>query len=81
MNLNRREFALTALGAVSALAFSPSWAAQATENRRWVLASRPNGKPTLENFRLETVAVPAVGDGEVLLQQSFSPWTRICGGG
>ena len=71
MKLNRRDFSLTTLGALGALAFSPAWAAPATENRRIVLASRPSGKPTVENFRLETVAVPAVGDGEVLLQTEF----------
>jgi NADPH-dependent curcumin reductase CurA len=71
VKLNRRDFSLTTLGALGALAFSPVWAAPATENRRIVLASRPSGKPTVENFRLETVAVPAVGDGEVLLQTEF----------
>jgi NADPH-dependent curcumin reductase CurA len=71
VKLNRRDFSLTTLGALGALAFSPTWAAPATENRRIVLASRPSGKPTVENFRLETVAVPAIGDGEVLLQTEF----------
>ena len=64
MRPNRREFTLTALSALGALAFSPVWAAEATENRRIVLASRPKGKPTVDDFRLETVAVPAVGEGE-----------------
>jgi NADPH-dependent curcumin reductase CurA len=71
VKLNRRDFSLTTLGALGALAFSPAWAAPATENRRIVLASRPSGKPSVENFRLETVAVPAIGDGEVLLQTEF----------
>ena len=71
MRLNRREFTLTTLGALGALASRPIWAADARENRRIVLASRPQGKPTVDNFRLETVAVPAVGDGEVLLQTEF----------
>ena len=33
MNLNRREFSLTALGAVGALAFSPTWAPRAVERK------------------------------------------------
>ena len=48
-------------------------------NRRIVLASRPNGAPTADNFRLETGAVPAPGDGEVLLQTiwlSLDPYMR-----
>jgi NADPH-dependent curcumin reductase CurA len=71
MTLNRREFHLMALGALGALTLNPTWAAQATQNRRIVLASRPKGKPTVDNFRLETVAVPMPGDGEVLLQTQF----------
>ena len=71
MTLNRREFSLTALGALGALSMSPAWAAPATENHRIVLASRPVGKPTVENFREEVVAVPAPADGEVLLQTQF----------
>lgn len=71
MRLNRREFTLTTLGVLGALASGPTWAADARENRRIVLASRPKGKPTVDNFRLETVAVPALGDGEVLLQTEF----------
>ena len=71
MTLSRREFSLSSLGALGALAMSPTWAAPATQNRRIVLASRPAGKPTVENFRLETAAVPTPGDGEVLLQTQF----------
>lgn len=29
-----------------------------SQNRRWVLASRPQGAPVAENFRLETQPVP-----------------------
>ncbi len=35
---------------------------------RIVLASRPQGAPSAANFRLEQAALPALGDGEVLLR-------------
>ena len=38
------------------------------QNRRIVLASRPSGIPTLENFKLIEQAVPELTDGQVLLQ-------------
>jgi NADPH-dependent curcumin reductase CurA len=37
-------------------------------NRRIVLASRPTGVPVAENFRFEDVELPALQDGEVLLE-------------
>jgi NADPH-dependent curcumin reductase CurA len=40
-------------------------------NRRVVLASRPVGPPTTENFRLEAVPVPAPAAGEVLLRTTY----------
>lgn len=40
-------------------------------NRRIVLASRPVGAPTLDNFRLETTPVPAPAEGQVLLRALF----------
>jgi NADPH-dependent curcumin reductase CurA len=49
------------------------------ENRRIVLASRPQGEPTADNFRLETVAAPSPGEGEVLLKTrwlSLDPYMR-----
>lgn len=48
-------------------------------NRRIVLASRPVGAPTQDNFRLETTAVPSIKDGEVLLRSiylSLDPYMR-----
>ncbi|KAB0300857.1 NADP-dependent oxidoreductase [Vibrio fortis] len=48
-------------------------------NRRIVLASRPVGAPTQNNFRLETVAVPSIKEGEVLLRSiylSLDPYMR-----
>ncbi len=48
-------------------------------NRRIVLAARPAGRPVPEDFRLETVAVPSVGPGQVLLRTlylSLDPYMR-----
>lgn len=48
-------------------------------NTRILLASRPSGEPTQENFRLETAPVPTPGDGEVLLRTiylSLDPYMR-----
>lgn len=49
------------------------------QNRRIVLASRPEGEPKLEHFRLETVDIPEPKDGEVLLRNlwmSLDPYMR-----
>lgn len=40
-------------------------------NRRFVLASRPFGAPTEDNFRLETTPIPSPEDGEVLLRAAY----------
>jgi NADPH-dependent curcumin reductase len=48
-------------------------------NRRIVLASRPLGKPTLENFRIEQVPIPEPADGQMLLRTmylSLDPYMR-----
>lgn len=42
-----------------------------TVNRRIVLASRPTGAPKADNFRLEEVARPVPGEGQVLLRNLF----------
>ena len=50
-----------------------------TQNRRVLLASRPEGEPRPENFRLETGATPEPKDGEVLLRTqwlSLDPYMR-----
>jgi NADPH-dependent curcumin reductase CurA len=50
-----------------------------TLNQRFVLASRPKGAPTPENFRLERVALPDLQDGEVQLRtlfMSLDPYMR-----
>jgi NADPH-dependent curcumin reductase CurA len=49
------------------------------ENQRIVLASRPKGWVTPENFRLERAPVPATGEGEVLVKNlwlSLDPYMR-----
>ncbi|MBK4715555.1 NADP-dependent oxidoreductase [Enterobacteriaceae bacterium YMB-R22] len=49
------------------------------ENRRWVLVSRPHGKPACDNFRLETTSVAPPGEGQVLLRTvylSLDPYMR-----
>lgn len=48
-------------------------------NRRVMLASRPKGAPTDDNFRLENGEVPEPGDGELLLRTvwlSLDPYMR-----
>ncbi|UTT86140.1 NADP-dependent oxidoreductase [Vibrio pelagius] len=48
-------------------------------NRRIVLASRPVGAPTQDNFRLETATVPSIQEGEILLRSiylSLDPYMR-----
>lgn len=50
-----------------------------TENRRILLASRPHGEPTLDNFKLDAAPLPSPGEGEVLaktLWLSLDPYMR-----
>jgi NADPH-dependent curcumin reductase len=50
-----------------------------TNNRRIVLASRPDGWVTPENFRLETVPLPPLADGQLLVRNrwlSLDPYMR-----
>lgn len=49
------------------------------QNRRIVLAARPHGEPRAEDFRLESVDLPAPADGQVLLRTiylSLDPYMR-----
>ncbi len=51
----------------------------ATTNKRFVLASRPSGEPTVQNFRLEEAPLPTLNDGEVLVRHhylSLDPYMR-----
>lgn len=48
-------------------------------NRRITLASRPEGKPTPGNFKIEDLSIPEAGDGQVLLEilyLSLDPYMR-----
>jgi NADPH-dependent curcumin reductase len=50
-----------------------------SENRRIVLASRPSGWVSEDNFRIETAPVPSPKDGEVLVKNlwlSLDPYMR-----
>ena len=42
-----------------------------TTTRQIVLASRPQGEPTAENFRLEDAPLPDLQDGQVLVHTSL----------
>src|ERR1700738_262874 len=49
------------------------------QNKRIVLASRPTGMPSLENFRIEESEVPQPKEGEVLVRTlylSVDPYMR-----
>src|SRR5213592_483607 len=49
------------------------------ENRRVVLASRPEGAVSEDNFRIESAPLPRCGDGEVLVHNlwlSLDPYMR-----
>ncbi len=43
-----------------------------TTSKQWVLASRPEGTPTSDNFRLETVELPELSDGQILVENTFA---------
>jgi NADPH-dependent curcumin reductase CurA len=79
MTINRRNFTTGSIAALGLMSTNPTLAADAAVNRKIVLASRPVGKPSGENFRLEQVAIPSVGDGQVLLKTrylSLDPYMR-----
>ena len=42
-----------------------------TSARRWVLASRPEGKPVRDNFRLEEIDLPDPGENEILIRTEY----------
>lgn len=76
--MDRRDFIATSSLALGALAFTAVSASPKT-NRRIVLASRPEGEPTPQDFRLEEAPVPELKDGEMLLQTvylSLDPYMR-----
>ena len=79
MSMSRRQFAVASLATLSAAGLSPLSVAGEATNRRILLASRPVGKPSLENFQLDSAAIPAVSEGQVLLRTrylSLDPYMR-----
>lgn len=76
--MDRRDFIATSSFALGALAFTTAAGSPKT-NRRIVLANRPEGQPTPQDFRLEEVPIPELKDGEMLLQTvwlSLDPYMR-----
>ena len=48
-------------------------------NQQWLLASRPTGEPSADNFKLVQTAVPELDDGQVLVRHhymSLDPYMR-----
>ena len=43
-----------------------------TTSKQWVLASRPKGTPTMDNFRLEEVELPELSDGQILVENKVN---------
>tara|TARA_R110002110_G_C13470525_1_gene720936 strand:- start:50344 stop:51441 length:1098 start_codon:yes stop_codon:yes gene_type:complete len=79
MPIDRRTFNLAAASTLGAMALSPVATGATGMNKRIVLASRPVGKPTLDNFRIEDVAIPEIADGQVMLKTrylSLDPYMR-----
>ena len=49
------------------------------KTKQIILVSRPKGLPTMENFKMEEVELPVIGDGKVLLEgmyYSVDPYMR-----
>ena len=79
MGLNRRQFSIASVAALGAAGANPLAIAEPAMNRRILLASRPVGKPDTENFRLDSVAIPKAGEGQILLRTrylSLDPYMR-----
>jgi NADPH-dependent curcumin reductase len=76
----RREFLTAGSLAIGATILAArATAATPRSNRRIVLARRPKGDVTPEDFRLEQAPIPALEDGEMLLQTlylSLDPYMR-----
>jgi NADPH-dependent curcumin reductase len=68
----RRDFiAAGSLAVGAALLAEQTVAATPKKNRRIVLAKRPQGEPTPTDFRMEEAPIPALKDGEILMQTVF----------
>lgn len=80
----RRDFLSASSVAITSAAlagglYSGTALAGTVMNRRIVLASHPQGTPTVDNFRLEQFSVPALKPGELLLHTqylSLDPYMR-----
>ena len=75
----RRSFVQASTLAALGATLVPGAMAAPESNQRIVLASRPVGKPTVENFQLRKVPIPALKDGEMLLKTlylSLDPYMR-----
>lgn len=49
------------------------------KTKQIILVSRPKGLPTIENFKMEEVELPVIGEGKVLLEgmyYSVDPYMR-----
>jgi NADPH-dependent curcumin reductase CurA len=68
----RRDFIAAGSLAVGATLLSGhALGAKPKKNRRIVLARRPQGEPTPADFRLEEAPIPALKEGEILMQTVF----------
>ena len=45
---------------------------QAMENKRFLLIRRPQGAPVADDFKLETVAMPRLADGQFLIRNHYA---------
>jgi NADPH-dependent curcumin reductase CurA len=76
---NRRDFIASGSLALAAAALPSRLDAAPRTNRRIVLARRPHGEASIDDFRLEEVPLPALKADEVLLQTiylSLDPYMR-----
>ncbi|MGH8239999.1 MAG: NADP-dependent oxidoreductase, partial [Steroidobacteraceae bacterium] len=71
MQTRRAFVAAGSLAVGAALLAGHTAGASPTKNRRIVLAQRPQGEPTPADFRLEEEPIPALKDGEILMQTVF----------
>jgi NADPH-dependent curcumin reductase CurA len=73
------EISRALMGPLSIVRRRANVAAPMISNRRFVLASRPIGRPTPENFRMEQVPVSELAAGQLLLRTiylSLDPYMR-----
>ncbi|MEP5566500.1 MAG: NADP-dependent oxidoreductase [Halioglobus sp.] len=79
MSMNRRQFSMASVAALGAVGLNTLAVGESAMNTQILLDSRPVGKPSAKNFRLDSVAIPEVGEGEMLLRTrylSLDPYMR-----